>query len=75
MAQRGFRRQTDLALALIRHARHQGIGLAWVGFDGFYGRDPAFRRALAEQGAAFVGDVHQDQRIYWEDPQPIIPPA
>jgi SRSO17 transposase len=74
-AQRGFQRKTDLALAMITHARQQGIGLAWGGFDGFYGSDPAFLRALEDQGEIFVGDVHKDQRIYLEDPQPIIPPA
>ncbi|MFO1419499.1 MAG: IS701 family transposase [Candidatus Competibacteraceae bacterium] len=74
-AQRGFQRKTDLALAMITHARQQGIGFAWVGFDGFYGNDPAFLRALEDQGEIFVGDVHKDQRIYLEDPQPIIPPA
>jgi SRSO17 transposase len=74
-AQRGFQRKTDLALAMITQARQQGIGFAWVGFDGFYGNDPAFLRALEDQGEIFVGDVHKDQRIYLEDPQPIIPPA
>jgi len=75
VAQRGFQRKTDLALAMIRHARQQGIGFAWVGFDGFYGSDPAFLRALAAQGEIFVGDVHKDQRIYLADPQPTVPPA
>jgi SRSO17 transposase len=75
VAQRGFRRKTDLALAMVAHARQQGIGFAWVGFDGFYGSDPAFLRALEDRGEVFVGDVHKDQRIYLEDPQPIIPSA
>jgi SRSO17 transposase len=74
-AQRGFQRKTDLALAMVAHARQQGLGFAWVGFDGFYGSDPAFLRALDHQGEVFVGDVHKDQRIYLEDPRPIIPPA
>jgi SRSO17 transposase len=74
-AQRGFPRKTDLALAMVTHARQPGIGFTGVGFDGCYGSDPAFRRALDAQGERFVGDVHKDQRIYLEDPQPIIPPA
>ena len=73
-AQRGFQRKADLALTMITHARQQGMGFAWVGVDGFYGSDPAFLRALADQGEIFVGDVHKDQRIYREDPQPIVPP-
>jgi SRSO17 transposase len=74
-AQRGFQRKTDLALAMITHARQQGIGFAWVGFDGFYGSDPAFLRALDARGELFVGDVHKDQRVYLDDPHPIVPPA
>ena len=74
-AQRGFQRKTDLALAMIAHARHRNIGFAWVGFDGFYGSDPAFLRALDDRGEIFVGDVHKDQRIDLDDPRPIIPPA
>ena len=73
--QRGFQRKIDLALAMIAHARQQNIGFAWVGFDGFYGSDPTFLRALDAQGEIFVGDVHKDQRIYLDDPQPIVPPA
>ncbi len=60
---------------MIVHARQQGIGFAWVGFDGFYGSDPAFLRALEDRGEVFVGDVHKDQRIYLEDPRPLVPPA
>ena len=73
--QRGFQRKIDLALAMIAHARQQNIGFAWVGFDGFHGSDPTFLRALDAQGEIFVGDVHKDQRIYLDDPQPIVPPA
>ena len=43
---RGFKRKHDLALEMIAHARQHGIGFAWVGFDGFYGSDPAFLRTL-----------------------------
>ena len=72
--QRDFKRKHDLALEMITHARQQGIGFAWVGFDGFYGSDPAFLRTLDDQGEIFVGDVHKDQRLYLDDPQPRVPP-
>ena len=72
--QRAFKRKHDLALEMITHARQQGIGFAWVGFDGFYGSDPAFLRTLDDQDEVFVGDVHCDQRIYLDDPQPSVPP-
>jgi SRSO17 transposase len=73
-AQRGFQRKADLALTMIRHARAQGIGFAWVGFDGFDGSDPQWLRALDQDGEIFVGDVHKDQRLYLADPQPVVPP-
>ena len=38
-----------------------------------YGNDPAFLRALEDDGETFMVDVHKDQRIYLEDPQPAIP--
>ncbi|MFO1431745.1 MAG: IS701 family transposase [Candidatus Competibacteraceae bacterium] len=72
--QRNFKRKHDLALEMITPARQQGIGFAWVGFDGFYGSDPAFLRALDDQSEVFVGDVHCDQRIYLDDPPPRVPP-
>ncbi len=70
---RDFQRKHDLALELIAHARRQGIGFAWVGFDGLYGSDPALLRALDDRGEVFMGDVHKDQRLYLDDPQPSVP--
>ncbi|WP_419641233.1 hypothetical protein [Thiolapillus sp.] len=35
-----------------------------------YGNDPTFLRALDEQGEVFLIDVHKDQQIYLEDPEP-----
>ena len=70
---RAFKRKHDLALAMITHARQQQIGFAWVGFDGFYGSDPAFLRTLDDQGEVFVGDIHREQRIYLDDPHPSVP--
>lgn len=64
----------DLALDIVNHARGNGITYNWVGVDGGYGKDPAFLRALAAN-EIFVADVHKDQRIYLEDPNPIVPEA
>ena len=41
--------------------------------DGLYGKDPALLRALEEDGETFMADVHKDQRLYLEDPQPRVP--
>ena len=71
----GFKRKHDLALEMMTHARQQGIGFAWVGLDGFDGSDPALLRTLDDQGEVFVGDVHRDQRLYLDNPQPSVPAA
>jgi SRSO17 transposase len=68
-----FKRKHDLAVELIDQARAHGLRFQWVGFDGLYGSDPALLRALAGRGEVFVGDVHKDQRIYLDDPQPRRP--
>ena len=69
-----FKTKSTLALEMVRHQRQQGIQFAWVGADGGYGKEPAFLRDLDEMGETFVVDVHKDQLIYLEDPQPVIPP-
>ena len=58
---------------MVRHQRQQGIQFAWVGADGGYGKEPAFLRGWDDMDEIFVVDVHKDQLIYLEDPQPVIP--
>jgi SRSO17 transposase len=72
-AERDHRTKTDLALEMVRHQRALGIAFAWVGADGGYGKEPAFLRGLEAMGEIFVADVHKDQRIYVDDPQPQVP--
>ena len=67
-----FRSKAQLALAMIRHARANGIRYNWVGMDGGYGKEPWLLRALDADGEIFVADVHKDQRIYLTDPGPHI---
>jgi len=68
-----FKTKSELALEMVKYQRHQGIRFAWVGADGGYGKEPAFLRGLDDRGETFVVDVHKDQLIYLEDPQPVIP--
>jgi len=65
--------KSDLALEIVRHNRELGVGFSWVGMDGGYGKEPAFLRALDNDGETFVADVHKDQLIYLEDPHPVVP--
>lgn len=69
---RVLKSKPQLALEMVRHQRRQGIRFAWVGADGLYGNAPSFLRSLEDDGECFVIDVHSDQRLYLEDPQPRI---
>ena len=70
---RQFQSKTQLALAMLEIARQRGIQFGYVGIDGGYGKEPAFLRGVDEQGCRFVADVHCDQTIYLQDPEPLMP--
>jgi SRSO17 transposase len=74
-AVRRMQTKPELALAMVRHQRRLGVRFAWVGMDGFYGKDPALLRALDRDGETFLADVHKDQLIFLEDPDPRVPEA
>lgn len=63
----------ELALEMVRYNRKLGVRFGWVGMDALYGNTPSLLRSLEEDGEVFVADVHKSQKIYLEDPQPVIP--
>ena len=73
--QRQFRSKSQLALEMLEIARQRGIQFGYAGIDGGYGKEPAFLRGVDEQGCRFVADVHCDQTIYLQDPEPRVPEA
>ncbi len=73
VASQVMKSKSDLALEIVRHNRNLGVGFNWVGLDGGYGKEPALLRSLDDDGETFVADVHKDQLIYLQDPQPVIP--
>ena len=68
-----FKSKADLAFEMVLGARKNGVRFSWVGVDGGYGQEPAFLRRLEDHGEVFVAEVHKDQQIYQEDPDPRIP--
>jgi len=68
-----FKSKSQLALDIIRHVRSQGARFSWVGADGGYGKEPDFLSALDDNNEQFVVDIHKDQVIYLENPDPHIP--
>jgi len=67
------KKKTELALEMIKSARDRGSSHQWVGADGFYGNDPWFLRQLDQLGETFVIDIHADETIYLDDPEPFVP--
>jgi SRSO17 transposase len=65
--------KADLAFEMVVHARQIGVRFSWVGVDGGYGKEPAFLRRLEDHGEVFVAEVHKDQQIYLDDPDPCVP--
>jgi SRSO17 transposase len=72
---RRMRSKSALALEMVRAARARGMRFEWVGFDGGYGKEPAFLRALEDMGEIFIADVHCDQRVWTEPPGLHVPAA
>jgi SRSO17 transposase len=70
-----FNRKHDLALQMVISTRGQGVRFNWIGCDSLYGEDPTFLRALDQMHEIFMADVHKDQHVYLQDPEPIVPPA
>ena len=68
-----FQSKSALALAMLKVALPRGIRFGYVGLDGGYGKEPAFLRDIDGLGCRFVADVHCDQTIYLQDPEPKVP--
>ena len=71
--ERQFRSKSQLALEMLKTARQRGVQFGYVGIDGGYGKEPVFLRGVDEQGCRFVAEVHCDQTIYLQDPEPRVP--
>lgn len=68
-----FKSKCSLAEEIVKESRKRGLRFGWVGLDGGYGKDPACLRNIASEGETFLADVHSNQMIYLEDPQPMAP--
>ena len=67
------RKKAQLAIDMIKAAQQQQSSHQWVGADAFYGNDPWFLRQLDQMNETFMVDVHADQSIYLDNPEPYIP--
>lgn len=68
-----LRSKGEIALAMIRRQRLSGLHFDYTAFDGGYGHLPWFVRTLDDDGEIFLAEVHSNQVIYIEHPQPAVP--
>lgn len=68
-----FKKKSELALQMVEQALAHDLPFAWVSADGGYGKEPGFLRSLEDMGCRFVVDVHKDQSIYLDNPNPSVP--
>jgi len=71
--ERVFRTKAQLALEMVRDARRRQLRHRWVSMDAGYGKEGWLLRALDLDGETWVADVHRDQLVHLEDPDPIVP--
>ena len=72
-SERKYRSKAELALEMVDRAVANGLRFGWVVLDSGYGHIPWLPRAIEDRGLRFVADVHSDQTIYLEDPDPYLP--
>ena len=70
---RELKTKAQLAWEMIESAQSGGLRFGWVGLDGLYGNCPELLRKIDNAGLLFSADVHCDQRLYTEDPEPYLP--
>jgi SRSO17 transposase len=58
----------EQALAMIVHARQQGLRFGWVGFDCLYGSKRELLDAVEDLGERFVGDVSKTTKVWTRRP-------
>ena len=68
-----YQSKNTLALAMLEVALQRGIRFGYVAVDGGYGKEPSFLRGVDRFGCRFVADVHCDQAIYLQNPEPKVP--
>jgi len=63
-----YRSKWQIGLEQLRRARGNGIRLAWLTFDEYYGGKPPFLRALDELGQAYVAEVPSNVTAWTQAP-------
>lgn len=71
--ERIFKTKLQLAAEIIDHQVSQGITFDFISADGYYGNDASFAHMIDQKGYVYMLDIHENQTIYLERPELIIP--
>lgn len=63
-----YRPKSDIALELYARAKSNGIHFEWLTFDEWYGAKPQFLDAMVRDNQKFVGEIHQNHRVWEKKP-------
>ena len=63
-----YRPKSEIALELFARAQANGIHFEWLTFDEWYGAKPQFLSALVRSKQKYVGEIHQNHRMWAKKP-------
>lgn len=74
MEHRTFKTKNELAIEIVEHQIKSNVKFDFVLMDAFYGRDVALTQKLHDLGKYFVGDIRNNQMIYFKKPSLVLKP-
>ena len=75
VAEQRHQTKAELALAMVRTARAEGLSYKWVGGDEVYGNNRNLTDALDDDGEIFLMDIAAPHQLWDRDPAGVVPAA
>ena len=72
-AEQKHQTKAQLALAMVRQARAEGLSHQWVGGDEIYGNNRPLTDALEDDGEIFLMDINSTHQLWDRDPAGTVP--
>ncbi|MFW6149699.1 MAG: IS701 family transposase [Atribacterota bacterium] len=68
-----FKKKTELAWDMIRHAQKKKIPFGWIGMDCLYGRDSWLRNKIDHHGMVYIADIPDNLGVWLQCPKTGVP--
>ena len=68
-----FKKKTELAWEMIRHAQKKKIPFSWIGMDSLYGRDSWLRNKIDKHDMIYIADIPCNLRVWLQKPKTGVP--